>query len=79
MVLRCQRACERRERSGRMLRKCRLLIESSADVYAKYRNSNMLEWARERINVRFAEYLEGLTNGKSVDYTMALDIPRDTD
>lgn len=61
-------------------RKCRLLIENRADPGAMYNESlSVLQWARERINPQFAAYLEGLQHGESVEYTVALDIPRDND
>merc|ERR1719253_2300501 len=45
-------------------RKCRLLVERRADVQAKCSESHtVLQWARERINARFAEYLELLGSG----------------
>jgi len=61
-------------------RKCRLLIESRADLLAMYNESlSVLQWARERINPKFADFLEGLQHGESLEYTVALDIPRDND
>jgi len=61
-------------------RKCRLLIEHGANPDAIYNDTlTVLQWARERINPTFAAYLEGLQHGKSIDYTVALEIPHDND
>jgi len=61
-------------------RKCRLLMEHRANPDAIYSdNQTVLQWARERINLQFASYLEGLQHGKNIDYTVALDIPHDND
>mmetsp|Transcript_88268 Transcript_88268/g.175414 ORF Transcript_88268/g.175414 Transcript_88268/m.175414 type:complete len:662 (+) Transcript_88268:70-2055(+) len=61
-------------------RKCRLLIEHRANPDAMYNDSlTVLQWARERINPKFASYLEGLQHGTRIDYTVALEIPHDND
>mmetsp|Transcript_128668 Transcript_128668/g.274639 ORF Transcript_128668/g.274639 Transcript_128668/m.274639 type:complete len:727 (-) Transcript_128668:98-2278(-) len=62
-------------------RKCRLLIENSADVSAQYNDSlTVLQWSKERINSRFAAYLETLSTGGDVgEYFTACDAPRDND
>jgi len=56
-------------------RKCKLLIDHGADVQLPCGSSpNAIEWARERINDRFAAYLEGIYRGESVDYLVELAI-----
>lgn len=45
-------------------RKCRLLVEHRADVQAKCTETHtVLQWAKERINPKFAAYLEALRSG----------------
>jgi len=55
-------------------------MEHGANPDAIYNDTlTVLQWARERINPTFAAYLEGLQHGKSIDYTVALEIPHDND
>ncbi|CAK0808762.1 unnamed protein product, partial [Prorocentrum cordatum] len=47
-------------------RKCRLLVEHRADVQAMCTETHtVLQWARERINPKFAAFLEALQRGDS--------------
>jgi len=61
-------------------RKCRVLMEHRANLETTCNDSQtVLQWARERINPKFAAYLEGLQQGKDIDYTVALEVPHDND
>eukprot|EP00931_Biecheleriopsis_adriatica_P115959 TRINITY_DN91694_c0_g1_i1.p1 TRINITY_DN91694_c0_g1~~TRINITY_DN91694_c0_g1_i1.p1 ORF type:complete len:902 (+),score=202.58 TRINITY_DN91694_c0_g1_i1:91-2796(+) len=57
-------------------RKCKWLIEHKADIHADATGSlSVLQWARERINGKFAAYLEALSRGEKADIALALDSP----
>mmetsp|Transcript_37192 Transcript_37192/g.104963 ORF Transcript_37192/g.104963 Transcript_37192/m.104963 type:complete len:483 (-) Transcript_37192:83-1531(-) len=57
-------------------RKCRLLIERLADVNARHNSSTtVLQWARERINAKFATYLKALHQGEDIAYSATVEPP----
>eukprot|EP00441_Pelagodinium_beii_P040982 CAMPEP_0197630306 /NCGR_PEP_ID=MMETSP1338-20131121/7836_1 /TAXON_ID=43686 ORGANISM="Pelagodinium beii, Strain RCC1491" /NCGR_SAMPLE_ID=MMETSP1338 /ASSEMBLY_ACC=CAM_ASM_000754 /LENGTH=917 /DNA_ID=CAMNT_0043201497 /DNA_START=55 /DNA_END=2808 /DNA_ORIENTATION=+ len=57
-------------------RKCRLLIEHGADIHLPANESlTVLQWARERINPKFAAYLEALSRGEKPDLDVAAENP----
>jgi len=57
-------------------RKCRMLIEHRADVHLSANESqSVLQWARERINPKFAGYLEALSRGENPDLVVASENP----
>eukprot|EP00933_Yihiella_yeosuensis_P040307 TRINITY_DN34587_c0_g1_i1.p1 TRINITY_DN34587_c0_g1~~TRINITY_DN34587_c0_g1_i1.p1 ORF type:complete len:895 (-),score=189.20 TRINITY_DN34587_c0_g1_i1:54-2738(-) len=58
-------------------RKCRHLIEHRADINEKANESiSVLQWARERINGKFAAYLEAVNRGDAdADVAVSLESP----
>merc|ERR1712039_1078393 len=61
-------------------KKCRLLINHKADVSLMYSDSlTVLEWAKERINSKFSNFLAAAARGEAVEYNLTLDAPRELD
>mmetsp|Transcript_103024 Transcript_103024/g.332023 ORF Transcript_103024/g.332023 Transcript_103024/m.332023 type:complete len:688 (-) Transcript_103024:83-2146(-) len=59
-------------------RKCKLLIEHRADLDVHcFGELTAIQWARERINGKFAAFLEATRSGTPLDYDMLLEAPRD--
>lgn len=59
-------------------RKCKLLIERRADLDLLCSESlTSIQWARERINPKFAAFLAGVQRGEATEYTVALEVPQD--
>jgi len=57
-------------------KKSRLLVQHRADPMAAATESqNVLQWARERVNHKFAAFLEALHRGEEPDCTVTLDRP----
>jgi len=61
-------------------RKCQALISMNADVHLpsrEGRKQTILQWARERINPKFALFLEAVSRGEIADVEIAHDAPAD--
>eukprot|EP00434_Breviolum_minutum_P003554 symbB.v1.2.003127.t1/scaffold128.1/size312424/1 len=59
-------------------RKCKLLLEHRADLQLPsdpMSTQSTLEWVKERINQRFADYLEALSKGEAAKLELTLDAP----
>lgn len=59
-------------------RKCKLLLEHRADLELPsdpMSTQSTLEWVKERINQRFADYLEALSKGEAAKLELTLDAP----
>lgn len=55
-------------------RKCKVLIDHRADVHAEANESlTVLQWARERINTKFATYLEAVSRGEEPEVEVIAD------